>query len=103
MKRQKGKLNTSRLDREEGTITKDWGGRLPIALIYPASYYIGMSSLGLQTIYRLLNSYSNVVCERVFWEKDDYVSGRPALGKRPAGHRWWPHHHRQSHASFSLL
>jgi radical SAM superfamily enzyme YgiQ (UPF0313 family) len=57
-----------RLERERGTIYKDWGGKIPIALIYPNSYYLGMSNLGFQTIYGLLNSYDNIVCERVFWE-----------------------------------
>ncbi|MFC1940850.1 radical SAM protein [Chloroflexota bacterium] len=47
------------------------GGRLPIALIYPNSYYIGMSNLGIHAIYRLLNSYPDVVCERAFWEKEN--------------------------------
>lgn len=59
-----------RLSREQGTITKDWGGRLPIALIYPNSYYLGMSNLGLHTVYGLLNSYKEVVCERVFWKPE---------------------------------
>ena len=31
------------LAREEGTVSKDWGGRLPIALIYPNTYRLGMS------------------------------------------------------------
>jgi radical SAM superfamily enzyme YgiQ (UPF0313 family) len=60
----------ARLSREEGTIIKDWGGRLPIALIYPNSYYIGMSNLGLHAIYKLLNSRHDIVCERAFREKD---------------------------------
>ena len=59
-----------RLSQEQGTIIKDWGGRIPIAFIYPNSYYVGMSNLGLHAIYRLLNSYSEVVCERAFWEKE---------------------------------
>jgi len=59
-----------RLSREQGAITKDWGGKIPIALIYPNSYYLGMSNLGLHAIYKLLNSYDKVVCERAFWEKD---------------------------------
>ncbi|MEE8469782.1 MAG: radical SAM protein [Dehalococcoidia bacterium] len=68
-----------RLDNERGTICKDWGGRTPIALIYPNSYYLGMSSLGFQTVYGLLNSYERIVCERVFWEpkgakREEYVS-----------------------------
>ncbi|MFC1915926.1 hypothetical protein ACFLW4_04450 [Chloroflexota bacterium] len=64
-------LPAERLAREQGTISKDWGGRLPIALIYPNSYYLGMSNLGLHTLYRLLNSYDDVVGERVFWEKEN--------------------------------
>ncbi len=55
-----------RLSREQGTIIKDWGGRIPVALVYPNSYYIGMSNLGIHAVYSLLNSYPNVVCERVF-------------------------------------
>ena len=71
------------LSREEGTVFKDWGGRLPVALIYPNSYYLGMSNLGIHVIYKLLNNYGDVVCERVFWEKGQNTaptsleSGRP--------------------------
>ncbi|MFC1978461.1 radical SAM protein [Chloroflexota bacterium] len=54
------------LAHEQGTIIKDWGGRIPIALVYPNSYYVGMSNLGFQTIYDLLNSYESIVCERAF-------------------------------------
>ncbi|MBC8449454.1 MAG: radical SAM protein [Chloroflexi bacterium] len=56
------------LARETGTIFKDWGGKLAVALIYPNTYYVGMSSLGLQTLYRLFNARHDVVCERVFYE-----------------------------------
>jgi radical SAM superfamily enzyme YgiQ (UPF0313 family) len=59
-----------RLSREQGTIVKDWGGRVPIALVYPNSYYLGMSNLGVHALYRLLNSYENIVGERIFWEGD---------------------------------
>ena len=55
-----------RLSREQGTIFKDWGGRIAVALAYPNSYCVGMSNLGLQTIYGLLNSYDQIVCERLF-------------------------------------
>ncbi|MFC2017411.1 radical SAM protein [Chloroflexota bacterium] len=68
-----------RLSREQGAIIKDWGGRLPIALIYPNSYYIGMSNLGLHAIYSLLNSHSEVVCERAFWEKENRDKQIPTL------------------------
>ena len=64
-----------KLAGEEGTIIKDWGGRYPFALIYPNSYSVGMSNLGVQAIYRLLNSRGDSICERVFWEGD----GKPLL------------------------
>ena len=68
-----------RLSREQGTIIKDWGGRLPIALIYPNSYYVGMSNLGIHTIYSLLNSYNGIVCERAFWERENRAQQIPPL------------------------
>jgi len=75
-----------RLSREQGTIIKDWGGRIPIALVYPNSYYLGMSNLGLHAIYKLLNSYSDVVCERAFWEienRDKRLSPLSLESQRP--------------------
>jgi radical SAM superfamily enzyme YgiQ (UPF0313 family) len=62
-----------RLAQEQGTTYKDWGGRLPVALVYPNSYHIGMSNLGVHVVYRLFNQFPGVVCERVFWEKKDRV------------------------------
>jgi len=68
-----------RLAREKDTVIKDWGGRLPIALVYPNSYYIGMSNLGLHALYSLLNIYRDVVCERVFWERENQERKNPPL------------------------
>lgn len=59
------------LAAEEGAITKDWGGKLPVALLYANSYYVGMSSLGLQTLYQSFNQRPDVVAERVFWAEDE--------------------------------
>jgi radical SAM superfamily enzyme YgiQ (UPF0313 family) len=54
-------------------VTKSWGGRIPIALVYPNRYATGMSNLGFQLVYRMLNQEPDVVCERVFlpeaWEE----------------------------------
>ena len=75
-----------RLSRETGTVVKDWGGRMPVALVYPNSYYIGMSNLGIHTIYKLLNDYDNVVCERVFLEqpaRDDLLTPLSLESERP--------------------
>ncbi|MGD9394732.1 MAG: radical SAM protein [Dehalococcoidia bacterium] len=63
-----------RLSREQGAVVKDWGGRTPVALVYPNSYYLGMSNLGVHAVYSLLNSYDNIVCERVFWEGESPLS-----------------------------
>jgi radical SAM superfamily enzyme YgiQ (UPF0313 family) len=65
------------LENERGTIRKDWGGRLPIALVFPNSYYLGMSSLAVHLLYRLWNACDELVCERVFVEVQGQQSGRP--------------------------
>ncbi|MFC1932698.1 radical SAM protein [Chloroflexota bacterium] len=83
MSQDKIKEARRRLSRETGTIVKDWGGRLPIALIYPNSYYVGMSNLGIHTIYSLLNSYPKVVCERAFMEKGDKTPLLSLESQRP--------------------
>lgn len=54
------------LSEEIGTIKKEFGGKISIALCYPNTYHIGMSNLGFQKIYYLLNQYNDVLCERVF-------------------------------------
>ena len=54
------------LAREAGAVIKPHGERLRVALSFPNTYNIGMSNLGLQTVYRLFNEMDDVVCERVF-------------------------------------
>jgi len=73
-----------RLAAETGTVVKDWGGRLRVALVFPNTYYVGMSNLGFQTIYGVLNRRSDIVCERAFLpDPDDLAiherSGAPVL------------------------
>lgn len=53
-----------RLSRETGRIEKYAPRR--IALTYPSPYSVGMSSLGYQQIYRILQKLPQVSCERVF-------------------------------------
>ncbi len=74
------------VEQETGTIYKDWGGKLSVALTYPNTYYVGMSSLGLQTVYRLFNQRPDVVCERVFWSGKKRGKGLVSLeSQRPLG------------------
>jgi len=52
--------------REVGAVRKSHGGRLRVALAFPNTYFVGMSNLGLQTVYKLFNADDRIVCERVF-------------------------------------
>jgi radical SAM family uncharacterized protein len=54
------------LEKERGTVQKPWGGKITICLLYPNSYHVGMSNLGFQTLYQILNENDDVVCERAF-------------------------------------
>ncbi len=56
-------------------------GAYRIALGFPNSYEIGMSNLGFQWVYRLLNRVPDLVCERFFFEEGQaaasFESGTP--------------------------
>jgi radical SAM superfamily enzyme YgiQ (UPF0313 family) len=55
------------LNEETGHVYhKPRGLGLDIALAYPNTYYLGMSNLGFQSVYQLLNSYGGITCERAF-------------------------------------
>jgi len=64
-------------ETEIGTIRKSWRGRLRFALVYPNHYHLGMSNLGFQSVYRLLNDYDHVVCERAFLPEPGLKSQTP--------------------------
>jgi radical SAM superfamily enzyme YgiQ (UPF0313 family) len=81
------------LSKEEGTVFKDPGGRISVCLVYPNTYHLGMSNLGFQGIYTLLNDRDDVVCERAFLpdseDMEEYErTGREIFSlesKRPLG------------------
>jgi radical SAM superfamily enzyme YgiQ (UPF0313 family) len=54
------------LDKETGYVIKPHADRFRVALVFPNTYWVGMSNLGLQTMYRLLNGQDDIVCERFF-------------------------------------
>lgn len=60
------KISKKYAEAETGAIKKNWKGRTRIALVYPNQYHVGMSNLGFQTVYLLLNNIEDVVCERAF-------------------------------------
>jgi radical SAM superfamily enzyme YgiQ (UPF0313 family) len=51
---------------ERGSWKKNWKGRLPVGLLFPNTYGVGMSNLGLQLVYDLVNRCPDLVCERIF-------------------------------------
>jgi len=67
--------------RERGMITKKWRGKIPVCVVFPNSYYIGMSNLATHILYKSLNDMPDVVCERCFAGEDgrflSMESGRP--------------------------
>ena len=69
------------LSREVGYTRKPHGGRLRVALAFPNTYFVGMSNLGFQTVYRLFNELDGVVCERVFLPGRQELQAQLASGQ----------------------
>lgn len=51
-------------------MVKKWKDRIPVCVVYPNAYYVGMSNLAVHLLYDTLNRMPDVVCERVFLEPD---------------------------------
>lgn len=75
------------LEAEIGTVRKPFGAQLPVALVYPNTYYVGMSSLGFQTLTGRINRRPDAACERVFWSLGEGDTGEPLSieNQRPLG------------------
>ncbi|NVM25890.1 MAG: radical SAM protein [Desulfobacterales bacterium] len=67
-------LYRRRLSKERGTVKKDWGGKISVALIYPNYYQVGMSNLGFQIVYGILNENPAIVSERAFLPEEAELS-----------------------------
>ena len=70
--KRKGRENsgwTEYLSQEKGAVRKKWGGGIPVAVVFPNSYHVGMSNLAVHILYRTLNKRDDVVCERFFYEE----------------------------------
>lgn len=60
------------LGNELNSIKKDWDSvKLRVALAYPDLYEVGMSNLGIQILYHILNLREEVLAERVFAPAQD--------------------------------
>jgi radical SAM superfamily enzyme YgiQ (UPF0313 family) len=69
-----------RLAAEDGTAANPWGGRLTVALVFPNTYHQAMSNLGFLTVYHLLNSRDDCLCERFFLPDADDLAEHRATG-----------------------
>ncbi len=71
------------IDSEVNAVHKDPGSmRTKVCLLFPDTYEVGMSHLGLRILYDIINKRPDAVCERVFSPWTDYeaklrASGRP--------------------------
>ena len=68
------------LSREVGYVRKPHGGKLRIALAFPNTYFVGMSNLGFQTVYKLFNEQPDIVCERFFLPPKTELAAQVAAG-----------------------
>lgn len=60
------KALNERLAKETGYVVHPFGSRHTMAVCYPNTYETGMSNLGMQIIYREVNSRDDFQCERAF-------------------------------------
>ena len=70
------------LAKEVGYVSKPHGGRLRVALAFPNTYFVGMSNLGFQTVYKLFNAEEDIVCERVFLPPKSELAAQLSSGER---------------------
>ena len=68
------------LSKEVGYVRKPHGGKLRVALAFPNTYFVGMSNLGFQTIYKLFNAEDDIVCERFFLPPKTELAAQRASG-----------------------
>jgi radical SAM superfamily enzyme YgiQ (UPF0313 family) len=68
------------LSKEVGFVRKPHGAKLRVALAFPNTYFVGMSNLGFQTVYKLFNAEEEIVCERVFLPPKSELAAQLASG-----------------------
>jgi radical SAM superfamily enzyme YgiQ (UPF0313 family) len=68
------------LSKEVGYVRKPHGGKLRVALAFPNTYFVGMSNLGFQTVYKLFNEQPDIVCERFFLPPKTELAAQVAAG-----------------------
>jgi radical SAM superfamily enzyme YgiQ (UPF0313 family) len=77
---QQGERARELLSKEVGFVRKPHADRLRVALAFPNTYFVGMSNLGFQTVYKLFNAEADIVCERVFLPPKSELADQLASG-----------------------
>jgi radical SAM family uncharacterized protein len=71
------------LAKEQGNYIFSAGSRSRFGLVYPNSYFVGMSNLGMHIIYEQLNKRRDTACERFFLpekkEEQEYVRTKTTM------------------------
>ncbi|MBN2384667.1 radical SAM protein [bacterium] len=70
-KRSSGFESGTLLSQESGSVRKKWQGQITVGLVYPNRYFVGMSNLGFQTLYSIINRHDHFLCERFFMESEE--------------------------------
>jgi len=58
-------------ESETGCTKKDWGASIKVCLAFPNAYRTGMSNLGFQAVYEIVNRHPSFLCERIFLPAPD--------------------------------
>ncbi len=71
------------IDSEVNVVRKNPASvRTKVCLLFPDTYEVGMSHLGLRILYHIINTRSDAVCERVFSPWTDYEALLRASGRK---------------------
>jgi radical SAM superfamily enzyme YgiQ (UPF0313 family) len=65
--------------KESGAILKPRGTAIPVALVYPNEYRVGMGNLGFQFLYNRLNAHPKFSAERFFVPRSQRFKGQQSI------------------------
>jgi len=78
MTRNARKTHRDILEDETGYSQKEWGAHFKVCLVFPNAYRTGMSNLGFQAVYEIINRHPAFLCERAFLPSpEDREQARP--------------------------
>lgn len=69
-----GRRTLSNMASEKGVQIKSWRNKIPVCVVFPNTYYVGMSNLAVHLLYKTLNNIPDIVCERAFFEEGLTIS-----------------------------